>query len=198
MASPRYRIRDMTADDVPAVRRIESAAYEDAWPSRIFETELQNAFAHYRALVELPDREPPTGRFESIARRLSRAPRDRVIGFMGVWYMIDQLHLVTIAIDPREQRRGFGQALMLECCALAGTAELNEIVLEVRVSNEPAQRLYESFGFRRAGTLKAYYKDNDEDAYVMLTGPLDAPALRERIEARRAAHLARFGGAFEV
>ena len=63
-------------------------------------------------------------------------------------------------------------------------------VLEVRVTNTPARRLYEYFGFRQAGILKGYYKDNNEDAYVMLSGPLDDPlaiarhaALRETLRA---------------
>ncbi len=185
----------MRPEDVGAVRRIESAAYQDAWPARLFESELENAFAQYRVVVEQEEREPPTGPVASVARRLSRAPRGRILGFMGVWYMIDQLHLVTIAVDPREQRRSLGQLLMLDCFALAQAAELNEIVLEVRVSNETAQRLYERFGFRRAGTLKAYYRDNDEDAYVMLSGPLDAPASRERVERIREVLRDRYGDA---
>ncbi len=198
MSAPHIHIRDMHRDDVAAVRRIESDAYQDAWPSRVFESELENAFAQYRVAARHEDREPPSSAIATLARRIMPGPRDQIVGFMGVWYMIDQLHLVTIAVDPREQGHGIGQALMLDCIALAKAAELNEIVLEVRVSNERAQRLYEFFGFRRAGTLKDYYKDNHEDAHVMLSGPLDSPTALERYERIRREHAERYGAAFEV
>jgi len=191
----RITLRDMTRADVRAVRRIESAAYEDAWPARAFDAEIANAFACYRVAVEAPagtsTPPPPRGPIEALRRRLTRrAHTDRIVGFMGVWYMHDQMHLVTIAVDPTQQGRGIGARLLLECLDLAREAELPEVVLEVRVSNARAQALYERFGFRRAGTLIAYYKDNNEDAYVMLSGRLDDPlaiarhaALRETLRA---------------
>ncbi len=182
-------LRDMTRADLRAVRRIESAAYEDAWPARAFDAELANAFAHYRVAVEAPTRSNvPSPRRGPVARLLHRLARAagrradarRIVGFMGVWYMQDQMHLVTIAAEPAQQGRGIGARLLLDCLDLARESELPEIVLEVRVSNTRAQSLYERFGFRRIGTLRAYYKDNDEDAYVMLCGMLTDPDLALR------------------
>lgn len=184
----RITLRDMTRDDVRAVRRIESAAYRDAWPARAFESELANAFARYRVAVEAAPTDepaPPRGPLAAIRRRLHRPARDRIVGFMGVWYMHDQMHLVTIAVDPAAQGRGIGARLLLDCVDLAREAELPEVVLEVRVGNTRAQALYERFGFRRAGTLVAYYQDNQEDAHVMLSGPLADDASRARHEAIR-------------
>ena len=186
----RITLRDMTRADIRAVRRIESAAYQDAWPSRAFDAELANAFARYRVAVEAPlasDAPPsPSGPIAALRRRLSRrVAMDRIVGFMGVWYMQDQMHLVTIAVDPTQQGRGIGARLLLDCLDLARDAELPEVVLEVRVGNTRAQSLYERFGFRRAGTLVAYYKDNDEDAHVMLSGNLDEPAATDRYTAIR-------------
>ena len=175
----RIVLRDMTRADIRAVRRIESVAYEDAWPARAFDAELANAFARYRVAIEQPataSGEPERlGPIATLRRRLMRrTQRDRIVGFIGVWYMQDQMHLVTIAVDPTQQGRGIGARLLLECMDLAREAELPEVVLEVRVTNERAKALYERFGFHRAGTLLAYYKDNGEDAHVMLSGPLDA------------------------
>ena len=178
----RIVLRDMTRADIRAVRRIESAAYEDAWPARAFDAELANAFARYRVAIEEPatasdepERPGARGAIATLRRRLMRrTQRDRIVGFIGVWYMQDQMHLVTIAVDPTQQGRGIGARLLLECMDLAREAELPEVVLEVRVTNERAKALYERFGFHRAGTLLAYYKDNGEDAHVMLSGPLDA------------------------
>lgn len=199
-STPRTRItlRDMTRADIRPVRRIESAAYQDAWPARAFDAELSNAFARYRVAVEArldaPAAPlPPRGPLEAIRRRLSgrAASAERIVGFMGVWYMQDQMHLVTIAVDPAEQGRGIGARMLLDCIDLARDAELPEVVLEVRVGNARAQALYERFGFHRAGTLLAYYQDNHEDAYVMLSGRLDEPdavarhaAIRDTLRAR--------------
>ena len=182
----RIVLRDMTRADIRAVRRIESAAYEDAWPARAFDAELANAFARYRVAIEEPataSDEPERmgalgarGAIATLRRRLLRRMRsDRIVGFIGVWYMHDQMHFVTIAVDPAQQGRGIGARLLLECMDLAREAELPEIVLEVRVTNERAKALYERFGFHRAGTLLAYYQDNGEDAHVMLSGPLESP-----------------------
>lgn len=178
----RIVLRDMTRADIRAVGRIESLAYEDAWPARAFDAELANAFARYRVAIEEPaiasdepERMGARGAIATLRRRLRRRMRpDRIVGFIGVWYMHDQMHLVTIAVDPTQQGRGIGARLLLECMDLAREAELPEIVLEVRVTNERAKALYERFGFHRAGTLLAYYQDNGEDAHVMLSGPLDS------------------------
>ena len=121
-----------------------------------------------------------------------------VLGFAGVWYTHEQLHLVTIAVDPEQQGRGIGQALVLAVCDLAIEAGLDSIALEVRDSNARALRLYEHFGFRRGGRLRAYYSDNGEDAVVML---LDGLAAREEPAAlarARASHAQRHGDRFEA
>lgn len=195
---PRIAVRDMTREDVRAVRRIESAAYRDAWPSRVFENELENGFAHYRVAERAGGDEPPAGVFPALRRALGGTPeRPRIVGFMGVWYMIDQLHLVTIAVDPQQQGQGIGRRLLLDCFDLAIEAELNEIVLEVRQSNERARALYEAFGFRQAGVLKDYYKDNHEDAVVMLSGPLDSESARARLARLRADLHAAHPGVFQ-
>ena len=192
----RLALRDMTRADLRAVRRIESAAYQDAWPTRAFEAELANAFARYRVAIEQPERVDllprSRGPLAALRRRFTwDAPREQIVGFMGVWYMHDQMHLVTIAVDPARQGEGAGARLLLDSVDLARQAELPEIVLEVRVGNTRAQALYGRFGFRRAGTLIAYYKDNNEDASVMLSGRLDDPAtvlrhavIRDELRAR--------------
>ena len=186
---PRIQLRDMEHGDIRSVRRIESVAYDDAWPARIFETELENGFAQYRVAVEHSE---AAGGLRGLLP--GGGPSDRIVGFMGLWYMIDQVHLVTIAVAPDRQGDGIGQRLLLECLDLALEAELDEVVLELRVSNTRAQRLYEYFGFRQVGTLKDYYKDNHEDAAVMLSGSL--LAARPRIERIREALYAAHSGVF--
>ena len=158
--------REMTARDIRAVRRIERAAFEDAWPARTFETELRNGFADYFLGV------------------LPGSP-ERVLGYAGVWYMPEQLHLVTIGVHPDDQRRGVGGRLLLEVFTRAERAELPTIALEVRASNTSARALYARFGFDEVGTRRGYYQDNGEDAVVLLTPNLDDPTMRATLEDRR-------------
>jgi ribosomal-protein-alanine N-acetyltransferase len=155
-------IREMTEYDLEAVRRIEEVAYgTDAWSRRTLEDELVNGFSSYL---------------------VAEAPNGRIAGFAGVWFMRDQLHLVTIAVDLPFQRLGVAARLLFACLELARKAEMPSVVLEVRESNTGAQALYERFGFRRLGKLRKYYKDDGEDALVMETPPLDDEAHRLLIE----------------
>lgn len=184
-------IREMTADDLREVHRIERAAYQDAWPARAFQEELRNGFAQYLVAVERDEADGPGAETErgrgwraAFGRLFSAGRRERLLGFAGAWFMVDQLHIVTVAVNPPAQGRGIGHRLLLACYDLATEAELGSIVLEVRESNARAQQLYEHFGFRTSGRQVGYYKDNNEDALVMETPRIDA-AYRARMEALR-------------
>jgi ribosomal-protein-alanine N-acetyltransferase len=151
----------MTEDDLDPVRAIEEAAYgTDAWTRRALEDELINGFSSYIVA------EDSSG---------------QVLGYAGVWFMRDQLHLVTIAVDPPAQRRGIAARLLLDCLRQAREAEMPSVVLEVRESNTSAQALYERFGFKKLGRLRKYYKDDGEDALVMETPPFEDEDQRRRI-----------------
>ena len=173
----RIAIRAMTRGDVRAVRRLERAAYGSANPRTAFERELRNGLAGYLVAVDAAEDAVQPARRGPVAwlrRRLGIREGPPILGFAGAWYTHEQLHLVTIAVDPRAQRRGIGLALVRAVRELAIEAELDSIALEVRASNEGAIRLYEQCGFRRAGRLRNYYSDNREDAIVMLLDGLSA------------------------
>ena len=181
----RYEIRDMTPADVRTAQRLERAAYGRTAPGTPFTRELHNGLAHYLLAIvepENPDREGGAW----WRRLLHLTPGERAVGFAGVWFMVDQLHLVTIGVDPAHQGRGVAHRLLLACIDLALGAELEAITLEVRASNERAQRLYERFGFVRAGLLRKYYSDTGEDAIVMVTAVLTSPEQDARIRRLRA------------
>jgi ribosomal-protein-alanine N-acetyltransferase len=200
VAAGRILIRPMAEADLRQVRRVERAAYGPSMPGTPFERELHNGLAQYLVAVEHNEERPTVedhgGLLHSVRRLFSHGPEDRLLGFVGVWYTTRQLHIVTVAVDPSEQGRGIGQALLLECHRLAMDAELPTIALEVRVSNGRAQRLYEWFGFTRAGTLHRYYSDNGEDAVVMLTPELVSREFDAHIREVREQHRSRFGSGF--
>jgi len=90
-----------------------------------------------------------------------------VQGYIGSWLVADELHIITIAVRPESRREGIGAKLVVECLLHGKELGAKCATLEVRVSNEPAIRLYEKLGFRDFGRRKGYYSDNKEDAEIM-------------------------------
>ncbi len=198
-AARRIAIRPMTPADLRPVRRIERAAYGPNVPRTPFEREIQNGLAQYLVAVERGGQSQQPRGFTALRRalHLGGQPQQRILGFLGLWFTVGQLHIVTIAVDPREQGGGIGQRLLLEAYRIAADAELGTIALEVRPSNARALRLYETFGFTHAGRLRAYYSDNGEDTIVMVTPELTTPEHAQRIATLRQQHADRFGDQFE-
>ena len=154
-------IQPMQVDDLPAVHAIEQASFDAPWPPDAYRAELEtNRLAQY--LVARID--------------------DEIVGFGGMWLMVDEGHIITFAIHPAWRRQHIGERLLLAFLDLALARGAHEATLEVRLSNLPARRLYEKFGFRPVGLRPRYYSDNGEDALIMTTGPLAGPGMRERIE----------------
>ena len=197
----RIILRKMTRADLRRVRRIERAAYEDAWPRTTFEGELRNRLARYLVAIErrqLSDPPPPLGRLAAIKQRLGiGGAGDDLVGYFGAWLTGDQLHLVTLAVAPGQRGRGIGRRLLIECLALASNAELRTVALEVRPSNERAIELYERYGFIHAGRLPKYYVNNGEDALVMLTPDYEPAEFTAHVDRLRAEHRSSYGEMFE-
>ena len=157
-------VAPMRMADVGAVLEIERLSFSSPWPAFAFEQELTaNRLAHYRVA------------------RLG----DRVVAFGGIWLMVDEAHITTFGVHPDHRRRGIGRRLLLELADVAQQLGSRRMTLEVRVSNEPAQELYRSFGFAVAGRRVAYYSDDGEDALVMTTPELTGQAMQALLRAER-------------
>lgn len=91
----------------------------------------------------------------------------RVIGYCGLWIIIDESHITNIAILPEYRGQKLGDALLKEVISEAKTLGVKTMTLEVRVSNEVAKQLYRKYGFQNGGIRKRYYVDNQEDGLVM-------------------------------
>jgi ribosomal-protein-alanine N-acetyltransferase len=156
----------MTFDDLPAVQAIERASFMTPWPNDAYRNELAtNRLASY----------------------VVACAGDTIVGFAGLWVMVDEAHVTSFAVHPRWRRRGVGERLLLALVDIAVTRRAREATLEVRLSNVPARRLYEKYGFRPVGIRPRYYSDNGEDALIMTTEPLDSASLRDRLASLRAA-----------
>ena len=88
--------------------------------------------------------------------------------------MVDEAHITTFAIHPAWRRQRIGERLLLAFLDLAIDRRAREATLEVRLSNLPARRLYEKYGFRPVGLRPRYYSDDGEDALIMTTEALTA------------------------
>jgi ribosomal-protein-alanine N-acetyltransferase len=150
----------MTVDDLPAVHIIERESFSTPWPAHAYRQELEtNRLAHY-----------------IVARR-----GERIVGFAGIWMLVDEAHITTFAVSSAWRRQGVGERLLLAVLDLSRTRGAHEATLEVRPSNIPARRLYEKYGFKLVGVRPHYYTDNNEDALILTTEDLDGPSMRTRI-----------------
>jgi ribosomal-protein-alanine N-acetyltransferase len=157
-------VEPMRMGDVSAVLEIERLSFNAPWPAYAFEQELTaNRLAHY-----------------VVARN-----DERVVGFGGIWLMVDEAHITTFGVHPDHRRQGVGRRLLLRLAEMAIELGTARMTLEVRVSNAPAQALYGSFGFRVAGRRIAYYSDDGEDALVMTTPELAGPTMRATLASER-------------
>ena len=90
-----------------------------------------------------------------------------VIGFVGVWIIAGEGDITNIAVSSKYRKQGIASNLLIKLFEVCKTFDCNDITLEVRSSNVPAQNLYKEFGFKEEGLRKGYYSDNGEDALIM-------------------------------
>jgi ribosomal-protein-alanine N-acetyltransferase len=112
---------------------------------------------------------------------------DSIIGFAGLWLMVDEAHVTTIATHPGFRRLGLGELLLVSLIDIAYSIGAKWVTLEARVSNYKAQNLYRKYGFREAGIRHRYYSDNQEDAVIMWTDEINSPAYKQRFQELKAA-----------
>jgi len=154
------RIEPMRLEDLPAVHAIEQASFDAPWPPEAYRNDLES---------------------NRLAQYLVARVGDVIAAYGGMWLMVDEGHIITFAVHPDWRRQHIGERLLLSFIDLAVDRGAHEATLEVRLSNLPARRLYEKFGFRPVGLRPRYYSDNGEDALIMTTDPLADQAMRERI-----------------
>jgi [ribosomal protein S18]-alanine N-acetyltransferase len=212
----RYLVRPMRMEDIPQVLEVEHESFPTMWPPTAFKRELQqNRLARYIVLVErnpevggepsAPEQRPGTiGRlFGGLRLRLGGVeemqlppPEQRpelVLGFAGLWMLPDEAHIVTIAVRESHRRRGLGELLLIRAIEMARESGQSLVALEVRVSNEPALRLYDKYGFHQSGLRPRYYSDNHEDAFILTLGSVLTDRYRETLEGLKGEHRRRWG-----
>jgi len=124
---------------------ISIMSFPIAWTKDAFLNELSNKFARY--VIAVKD--------------------DVVIGYGGMWVILDESHVTNIAVHPEYRGIGAGALIVEALLDICRYEKATSITLEVRKSNEVAQRLYKKYGFIEEAVRKNYYEDNREDAVIM-------------------------------
>jgi ribosomal-protein-alanine N-acetyltransferase len=132
--------------DVDGIWSLEQLSFVVPWAYSDFEREIgENILASY----------------------MIAETKDLLIGYAGLWVVLDEGHITNIAVHPEWRGAGVATMLITELLKTARGKGANRFTLEVRVNNEPAISLYKKFGFRVEGYRKKYYKDTGEDAAIM-------------------------------
>jgi ribosomal-protein-alanine N-acetyltransferase len=157
------KLRLMKQEDITQVTEIDREAFPTLWPPANYERELKNGLAHYIVASD------EAGRY--------------IIGFAGLWMLVDEAHITNIAVREKHRRQGIGEALLIAIIELAIKLGAHLITLEVRASNAEAQKLYAKYGFVRVGLRRGYYTDNREDAVLMSIEDVKSAAIElERLK----------------
>lgn len=191
----RYSVERMELEDVPQVLEVDRESYTLPWPASAYRREImQNRNARYFVLRGLsgddsasPEPPEPDGRPRLLPffpwRRQDGPPRPgHIVGYSGMWLVLDEAHITTIAIRQAHRGEGLGELLLVSMIEAAAEMGSQRITLEVRISNTAAQNLYTKYGFRMEGIRKRYYSDNNEDAYIMTVDQVRSDAYRDRFD----------------
>lgn len=141
-------IRAMQMEDADAVAKLEEATFSQPWSRQGFIDSLNMGNTVFLVAEE----------------------EKRILGYVGMCFAVDEGEITNVAVEESARCRGVGSMLVDAMKAEAKQRKLERIVLEVRVSNQNAIRLYERKGFINCGVRKGFYDFPKEDAYIMIYG----------------------------
>ncbi len=136
----------LTIKDIDEILNISRLSFKTPWSRESLIKELtDNSFARY--VVAKKD--------------------GLILGYGGLWIIVDEAHVTNIAVHPEYRGTGIGNMLMDAMIDICKLELVIGITLEVRASNIAAKNLYKKFGFVQEGMRKGYYEDNNEDALIL-------------------------------
>jgi len=142
----RTRVRSMKKTDIDKVVEIENKCFSIPWSRDSFEREIRDNLLAKYFVIEY---------------------NDKLVGYGGMWFIVDEAHITNIAIHPDYRGLKLGSVLLESMIDYAERIKIYKMTLEVRKGNEIAQKLYKKYGFVEYGIRPKYYSDNNEDAIVM-------------------------------
>ena len=134
-----FLIREALAADVKQIAEIEKVSFKTPWSEEMILSEMKEPLSCFYVAVF----------------------QQKIIGYYGFLHILDELHILNVAVDPDLRQKGVGKKLIEHLVEQARALSARAVTLEVRESNLPAIRLYESFGFACAGVRPHYYTDKE-------------------------------------
>lgn len=138
-------ISKMMLTDVDRIHEISTESFSTPWSLNAIQEEVYNEMAYYL---------------------VSRDENGSATGFAGAWLVFDEVQITNIAVGKKYRQKGVAKALLKRLIEDMKERNMSMMFLEVRVSNTPARRLYESQGFVYTGKRNSFY-DDKEDALLM-------------------------------
>jgi ribosomal-protein-alanine N-acetyltransferase len=162
-------LRYMTTADIAQVVMIDNQSFDPPWSARSYAYDIREASHSHMVVLERHTPAPPAPGWRRWLHGWGapRSDQRQIVGYGGLWHIVDEGHISTIASHPAWRGCGFGELVLAGMVRKAITLGAAYIVLEVRVSNHIAQNLYLKYGFYTSGTKRRYYRNNNEDAYEM-------------------------------
>ena len=216
-------VRPLEERDLAQSAEIERDSFPYLVPFTAFRHELKNRRARYlvawkrtdnpegdAGLPEIPipgangTGRPLMGKLLQSARSIWSRPsawrpgQQFLIGFVGIWYMTDEAHIVSVGVRRDYRGHGIGELLLISAFEQVMARRADAVTLEVRESNHVAINLYNKYGFKQRGLRKRYYTDNGEDAVIMTTDSIRPPDFAERFRELARVHERRWGSAERV
>ena len=168
------RLRYMWLDDIQEVVAIDRLSFQPSWRHESYRFELNESRTSHMVVLEKRAVASASARgswLNQLRGRLNgtaaESARGDILGYGGIWSIADEAHISTIATHPAQRGNGYGEILLAGMVGKALRLGAGYIVLEVRVSNQVAQSLYEKYGFSRVERRRRYYASDGEDAWDM-------------------------------
>lgn len=195
----RIVVDPMELEDIPQVQEVDRESYSLPWPASTYRREIMhNSNARYLVVREVRNGEEDQGanreaeqrprlaipffRIPSKSNEAKRFRSRRVLGYAGMWIMVNEAHITTVALRSNWRGKGFGELLLASLVELAAEMGADRVTLEVRVSNEVARNLYRKYGFQEEGRRPRYYSDDNEDAFIMTTSNIQDAQYRRQFD----------------
>jgi len=139
-------IREMKEQDIDEIIEIERLSFSTPWSREAFVIEMTT---------------------NKLAKYIVAEKNGKLIGYAGLWFIIDEGHITNIAVKPEYRGQGVGASLVKELIDISEERGIPSLTLEVRKSNIVAKSLYQKYGFENCGIRPGYYSDTKEDAIIM-------------------------------
>jgi [ribosomal protein S18]-alanine N-acetyltransferase len=142
------KIRDMNADDVAEVMKIERASFSEPWAEIHFYFDLYSKISYNWVAMN----------------------KDELCAYVCFWKIEDEVHINNIAVKEANRQQGIAQKILDKMTSFARKNKIKRMTLEVNEHNMSAQAFYKKNGFMEVGRRPKYYEHDQADALILTKG----------------------------